>query len=284
MGALGVYVAKADGSRQLFDREKVIRTCLRMSASRNLAFEVAEKVEARVYEGMSTEKVLRLIFRFMRRQKPGIGDLFDLRKGLSLMSSRPEFEVFVQELLRRHGFEVSGNQILKGRCVEHEVDAVARKGGVTYFVEAKHHVSYHSLTGLDESRIARAVLEDVSEGYERGVADFGVDRAIIVTNTRFSDFAIRYGRCRDIMQVGWNYPVNLGLEDMIEEKRLHPLSCVRGLHDVDRLLLVDCGVVLIRQLLAENQRELVRKTGLRLESVREIVEKVRFAARALEYS
>ena len=82
------------------------------------------------------------------------------------MTPKPEFEIFVQILLARNGFEVSPNQILAGNCVEHEVDAIAKKNGVTYFVEAKHHINYHALTGLDESRVARALLEDVTEAYE----------------------------------------------------------------------------------------------------------------------
>jgi len=246
-----------------------------MGASRQLAFEVAEEVENRVYEGISTAKVLQLIFRLMRKVKPGVGYLFDLRKALSLMSSKPEFEVFVRILLAYHGFEVSSNQILKGYCGEHEVDAIARKDGVTYFVEAKHHLNYHALTGLDESRIARAVLEDVSEGFQLGRCDSKIDKAMIVTNTRYSEHAINYGLCRGILQIGWNYPLNGGLENMIIEKRLHPLSCLRGLSGEDRLRLVDRGLVLIRQLLAEDQSALARKTGLKREIIREIMEKAR---------
>lgn len=56
---LGVLVKKADGSVQSFDREKVVRTCLRMGANRQVANEVAERVERRLYNGISTAKILR---------------------------------------------------------------------------------------------------------------------------------------------------------------------------------------------------------------------------------
>jgi hypothetical protein len=280
---LGVYVTKADRSKQLFDKEKVARTCMRMGASRNLALAVAERVESRVYEGIPTAKVLELIFRFMRKDKPGVKHLFDLRKGLSLMDSKPEFELFVRVLLEHNGFEVTPNQILKGRCVEHEVDAIARKDGTTYFVEAKHHLSYHALTGLDESRIARAILEDVSEGFQMHNNDFKVDKAVIITNTRYSEHAIRYGLCRDIVQIGWNYPTNQGLEKTVEEKGLHPLSCLRGLRREDRLKLVENGLVLIRQITAEDPRVLARKTGLRIEAVEDLVERAQHSANTFEY-
>ena len=177
---------KADGSLQLFDREKVVRTCFRMGANKQTADKVAEKIERRLYDGISSAKILQMIFQFMRRHKPIVDNIFDLRKGLSLMTSKPEFEVFVQALLARSGFEVSPNRLLNGKCVEHEVDAIARKDGVTFFVEAKHHSRYHTPTGLDESRIARAVLEDVVEGFALGKSDLKIDRAMIVTNTRYS--------------------------------------------------------------------------------------------------
>jgi len=148
VGALGVFVTKADGTRQLFDREKVVKTCLRMGANREIADEVVERVEKSLYDGISTSKILQMTFRLLRSYKPAIRHLLDLRRGLSLMDSKPEFENFVQVLLARNGFEVSPNRLVTGKCVEHEVDAIARKEGVTYFVEAKHHVNYHTPTGL----------------------------------------------------------------------------------------------------------------------------------------
>ena len=182
--------------------------------------------------------------------------------------------MFVQVLLKHNGFEVSPNQLLNGKCVEHEVDAIARKDGVTYFVEAKHHSSYHTPTGLDESRIARAVLEDVIEGFVLGKSDLKVDRAMIVTNTRYSDQAVQYGNCRNILQIGWSSPTDHGLQSMIEGKNLLPLSCVRGLSMDARLKLANSGIVLFEQLIEEDTVGLARKTGLAQDFVRNIKEKI----------
>ena len=272
---LPILVTKADGSKQLFDREKVVKTCLRMGANRRIANEVAEEVEARVYDGMTTNKVLQLIFRLLRKHTPTIQHFLDLRKGLSLMDSKPEFERFVQVLLVHHGFEVTPNQIIKGRCVGHEVDAIARKEGVTYFVEAKHHSNYHTPTGLDQSRIARAVLEDVTEGFELGKNDLQIDRAMIVTNTRYAEHARRYGRCRDILQIGWSSPKTLALQNMIEEKKLYPLSCIKGLNSEVKMRLVNFGIVLMKQLVDEEPSRIAMKTGVSLEKIQRMIEKAK---------
>jgi Restriction endonuclease/ATP cone domain len=271
---LNVSVKKADGSRQGFDREKIVRTCLRMGASVQVANQVADKVERRIYNGIPTAMVLQMILRFMRGQKPEIGNLLDLRRGLSLMFPKPEFEVFVQSLLARSGFEVSPNSLLTGKCVLHEVDGIAKREGVTYFVEAKHHVNYHALTGLDESRIARAILEDVGEGYAAGMSDLKIDKAMIVTNTRYSDEALQYGACRDILQIGWSSPMGHGLQDLIGGTHMFPLSCLKGLSQGARLRLANSGVVLFGQMANEEAANLTRKTGLPLHVVEGIKEKI----------
>ena len=271
---MGVFVTKADGSRQLFDREKIVRTCLRNGASRNIAEEIAGKIEAKLYNGIETKKILDMIFRLLRRHEPVVRHLVDLRRGLSSMGPKT-FERFVQVLLGEHGYDVTPNQILRGRCVEHEVDAIAKKDGATYFVEVKHHSNNHAQTGLDDSRIARAVLEDVIEGFELGLNNLKIDRAMIVTNTKFSEHAKRYGECRNILQIGWSSPPYRGLQDLIEEKGLHPIACFRRLGRKETEKLAMAGIVLMKQLADEDLKELQERTGIPRESLDLLVEKAR---------
>lgn len=270
-----IYIIKANGERQLFDREKIIRTCLRMGANRIIADKIVREVEQQLYDGMPTKKILKLTFRLLRNYKPTINHLLDLRMGLSLMASKPEFEKFVQILLTVNGFKVSSNTLLTGKCVTHEVDGIARKNGLTYFVEAKHHQNYHSPTGLDESRIARAVFEDVTDGYELRKNNVRIDRAMIVTNTRFSEHAKIYGKCRNILQIGWSSPINMQLQNMIEEKKAYPLSCIKGLEKNTRARLVNSGVVLIKQLMGANVFDLSKKSGISKSTLRKTIEKTK---------
>jgi len=259
---LSVYVTKADGSRQLFDGGKIVKTCLRMGANREIADNISRKIESEIYDGVSTEEILDRIFRLLQEHRPVIKHLLDLRKGLSLMSSKPEFELFVRTLLSENGYEVAPNRILRGKCVEHEVDGIARKDGVTYFVEAKHHSNYHTPTGLDESRIARAVLEDVLEGFEVGLNNSRIERAMIVTNTKFSEHARQYGKCRNILQIGWSSPPYHGLQDMIEEKRLYPVTCLKSLRKQTKERLASAGIVSLKQLIEREPEELANRTRI----------------------
>ncbi|MFX0093924.1 MAG: ATP cone domain-containing protein, partial [Candidatus Hodarchaeota archaeon] len=46
-----MYVTKADGSKQLFDQNKIVKTCLRLGASRRIAQEIVMNVEKKMYNG-----------------------------------------------------------------------------------------------------------------------------------------------------------------------------------------------------------------------------------------
>jgi hypothetical protein len=280
---LAVFVTKANGSKQAFDKEKIVQTCLRMGLNRKVAHEIAQQVEEKLYEGITTKEILEVVIALIHKHKPAVKHVFDLKHGISLMEPKPEFEVFVRALLAHSGFQVKPNTILRGLCGEHEVDAIAIKDGLTYFVEAKHHVNYHALTGLDESRIARAIIEDVADGYKRGTTEVKIDRAMIVTNTRYSEHAIIYGRCRNILQVGWTSPEGFGLRDTVEKYKLYPLSCLKGVSTETRRRLVEAGIVLIKQLLEQDSQYIGRKIGLSQETVLSIMEKARHSKETLWY-
>ena len=267
---LAVYVTKADGTTQPFRIEKIVKTCMRMGATRAVAESIAKKIEAKIYEGIETRKILQMIFKYLREQKPVVRHQIDLRKALSLLNPAPEFEHYIQLLLSENGYEVTPNQIVKGKCVEHEVDAIARKNGKTCIVEVKHHFKYHTRTSLDVPRISRAVFEDVTEGYEIGLNNLKIDYSMIVCNTKLSEHAKRYANCRGISHIGWSSSTNLDLQTMIEKKKLHPITFLRGLNNETRNKFTSNKIILLRQINELSPVVLKRLTGIpkdKLESI-----------------
>lgn len=240
---------------------------MRMGATRAAAESIADEVEARIYDGIETKKILQMTFRLLKKHKPAVKHQIDLRKALSLLRSAPDFELFIQLLLREHGYAVTQNQIVRGRCVEHEVDAVATKNGKTCIVEVKHHHHYHTRTNLDVSRISRAVFEDVTEGHELGMNKLKVDYAMIVCNTKLTEHAKRYAECRGIRHIGWNSPPKHDLQTMIEETKAYPITLLKGLNAANRQKLTANGIVLLKQLATRNPRALRRQTGISTEQL-----------------
>jgi hypothetical protein len=267
-----VSVIKADGTREEFSKWKVMRTCMRMGASQEAAQTIADEIESRLYDGISTRRILQMIYRRLKKHRPVMKLQIDLRRSLSLLRSAPDFERYIQLLLAEHGYTVTSNQIIRGRCVEHEVDAVATKNGKTCIVEVKHHYKYHTPTSLDVSRISRAVFEDITEGHQLGHNNLKIDYAMIVCNTKLSEHAKKYADCRGISHISWSSPPNHDLQTMIEEKKLYPITILKGLSATTRNRLTSNGIILLKQLTEKNMLGLRRQTGIRKQKLAPLVD------------
>ena len=270
-----VFVTKFDGTKQKFDKNKIVNTCLRNGSSRKVAEAIAEEVEMRIYDGIETRKILQMTFRLLSKYKPSVKNQIDLRKALALMRSAPDFERFIQLLFSEHGYKVVSNRIVKGRCIEHEVDAIVTRDNKTFIVEVKHHMNYHSPTGLDVSRIARAVFEDLTEGFELGFNTIKIDGAIIVCNTKLSGHAKRYAECRGIGHIGWSSPPKRDLQTLIEEKKLYLITYLKGLSISDRKKLASKGILVLKQLIRMEPEELRKQSGISPKILKDLVGKAK---------
>jgi hypothetical protein len=270
-----VNVTKYNGTKQAFNREKIIRTATRMGATRQAAEQIVDEIENKAYDGISTKKILQMLYIRLKRHKPTLKHQIDLRRALSLLNSAPDFEQYIQQLLREHGYQVTPNQIIQGKCVQHEVDAIATKNNKTCFVEVKHHIKYHTPTGLDIPRIARAVLEDITEGHQLGQNSHKIDYAMIVCNTKLSDYAKQYADCRKIRYIGWSSPKNHDLQTMIEPKKLYPITILKGLNTQTRNRLTSNQIITLKQLTQKALIELKHQTGIPKNKLEPILESAR---------
>ena len=261
------YVTKADGSLQPFDREKVRRTLRNLGLGAEDADRIAAEIEESAPDGVKTAAVLRMIRTRARAVRPAVAHRTNLRRALALLRPKPDFEEFVRVLLREHGYQVETGCILAGRCGEHEVDAVAKKDGGTIFVEVKHHVDPHRMTGLDEGRIARAIVEDLQEGFQSGRCTVPIDGALIVCNTKLSEHAKRYATCRGIGHVGWDYPKEQNLRTMIEETQSYPVTIVAGVSPSIATRLTAVGVLTAKEVAYGDAATIARNAGVPLREV-----------------
>jgi len=256
-----VYVTKADGSKQPFDKQKIINTCLRLQASLEQAQSIADKIEARAYDGIPTKKILQMVFFYMKKYRPAIVYQIDLRQAIAMLRSKPDFEIFVAKLFEAMGYGVETNLIIQGKCVEHEIDVVARKEEEVILVEVKHHVNHHTYSGLDVFLQLNSTLEDLREGYEIGKNNFRFTKAILICNTKVSEHAKRYALCKGLEFIAWKFPTEKGLERIIEEYKLYPITFLKGIERNEAYKLADVGIVTVKQLLDYTEK-ISRKSGI----------------------
>ncbi|MCW4049206.1 MAG: ATP cone domain-containing protein [Candidatus Bathyarchaeota archaeon] len=239
-----ITVKKWDKTKEPYNREKLVRTIRRYGLNQREAVEVAMKIEDKLFDGVSTKEIQKLMMdeitasRFIIRKR-------DLRAALGQMKSKPDFEVYVQELLRGLGYKVASNKVIQGFCVTHEIDGVAEKDGKQYYIETKHHSKYHIRTPFIAALAAKAKLDDIRHGYAEGKNMYDFERVILICNTRMTTHALRYSKCVGIEHIGWNSPKNHGLEKIITQTRLYPFTVLPSITANERKILSSMGATTI---------------------------------------
>jgi len=264
-----IHVLKRDGRREEFKREKIVRTCRRVGASERIARKVAKEVEDRIYDGITTDEVLTLVVDLLDKYEYSKGVKYNLKKSLlRLGPSGFGFEKFVARLLEEYGYSTKTNVYTDGRCVRHEIDVIAEKEK-RYMIECKFH-NLPIYTGLKEVMYTYARFLDLLES--ENSAEF--NSVWVFTNTKFSEDAKRYAKCKGMKLTGWNYPEKEGIETLLERKNLYPISILKiEKHLLDRF--VEAGYVFCRDLVETEPKEIKAKTGLSLREVRKVREEAK---------
>jgi hypothetical protein len=97
----------------------------------------------------------------------------------------------------------------------------------------------------------------------------------LVCNTKFSDDAAQYASCKGMKIIGWNYPEGQGLEYLIEEKKLYPITMLKDL-DIDSLnKLSTSNFILVLDLLRIPIKDLNKTTKIPLKKLKLLSDEAR---------
>ena len=85
-------VIKADGTKQAYDRDRVMRTARNYGVPDDFLIEVAEDVERHLYDEIRTRDILRMIHTFARKYHPRVEDRTNVRQAIGMLGPKPDFE------------------------------------------------------------------------------------------------------------------------------------------------------------------------------------------------
>lgn len=223
-----VTILKASGKKARFSPGKALRSCLRSGASTRVAEEVVVAVQEKIEEGATTQDVRQLIAEELLARERTAAKRYDLRYALArLRTENHDFEKYVTALFSYHGYRARWSPRPKplGYCTDHEIDVLLEKDSTLSFVECKHHIHYYRHTGLDVPMRVWARLQDLRDGHRAGKkGSLPFERAMVVTNTKFSRHALEYAACKGLAMMGWRYPREGGIENYIESVGAYPVT------------------------------------------------------------
>lgn len=234
-------VIKANGEKEEFSEQKLINSIRRARIPNNLNDEVLHHVKSKLYDGISTEEIYRHILEYLdRTDQPFVRSRYSLKEAIMMLGPTGyPFEDFVSRILEAHGYTTQVRQVLRGKCVTHEVDVIAKKDNVASMVEIKFHNNAGARSEVQVALYTHARFEDVKTNY-----DF--TDAWIVTNTKATIDAVTYAHCVGMKVLSWSYPEEGSLRDLIEASRLHPITMVHSLSQTDKTTLLQNHVVLCK--------------------------------------
>lgn len=254
-------VQKQDGSYETFAPLKLNRSLTRSGASKEVRDKIIAQVESQLYDGITTSEIYKLAFRILRNESDtpdtvSVTFRYSLRRSISDFGpSGFPFEKFVGELFRLQGYKIDIGKKIKGACVTHEMDVIGRKDNEIFTAELKFHNRQNIKTDVKVALYIRSRFNDLISG---GFYEGKKQRLAIITNTKFSSDAIRYGQCSGLELIGWNFPKkgHGNLHDLIQQSGIHPLTCLSTLSKKQKDYFLEQGLVLCRELAANNYQVL----------------------------
>jgi Restriction endonuclease/ATP cone domain len=233
---MAMLVTKADGESEAYDPQKLLQSLLRSGADPEVAKQIGAEIEKELRNGITTHEIYARAFALLREHRHDAAARYSLKR--AVMDFGPSgfpFEAYIAELLRAEGWTCKIDQIIRGGCVEHEVDVVATKAKELLYVEAKFHNASGFKTDLKTTLYVKARLEDIGKG-----------RGLIVTNTKFTSQAQRYAACAGIELLSWEEPLGATLHDRIEQAKLFPITALTTLSRREKMLLMNQKITLCR--------------------------------------
>lgn len=266
---MSVLITKADGTAEPFTPDKLAHSLRRAGAQDDAIARVQEVIEREMRPLMRTSDIYRRAFALLRKERHGVAARYSLKRAvLEFGPSGFPFESYIAELFRARGYEATTNRMVKGACVEHEVDVVLDKDGVRTFVEAKFHNSIGFKTDLKVVLYVRARVNDI----ERGKKFAAAVRGMVVTNTKFTEVAEAYAQCESLELLGWDYPALKNLHAIIEETGLYPTTALASLSRKDKELLLAEKIVLCKNV--PHEADTLRRLGIQGAKFDRVLEEV----------
>jgi hypothetical protein len=253
-----IFVVNLRGEKEPFSFEKVYRSARNVGASKEVAIAIAKEIEREVFDGISTSQISDRIFELLFEKSPQSAIKFNLRKAiLKLGPTGFPFEKFVSKIFEAEGFEVKTNQMIPGFCTDYEIDFLARKEKLILVGECKFH---HVPGGRIDLQVALANYARFLD-IERGrFLDSRMNyKSILVTNTKFTEKAIKYSNCVGVELLGWKYPPERGLEKLIEKNKLYPITILPSINSQLAKILISERIVLVKDILKPDFEKLAKE-------------------------
>ena len=199
-----IQVIKNTGEEVFYDSNKLRASLLKAGATEQESQLVQAAVESKLVDGLATKKIYQYAHEQLKKQRSHrVAGRFGLKKAIfNLGPSGYPFEIFVGRLFESFGFSVRVGVMMQGKCIQHEVDVVARRPGEIIIVETKFRGDFKGKTTVQVPLYIHSRFNDIKEKLEEDHQGEDIEvRGSVVTNARFTADAIKYAECVGLQMI-----------------------------------------------------------------------------------
>jgi len=272
---MSINITKADGTQEFFKVEKLRRSLRRAGAQPAEINDIIAEVDGTLFDGIKTQEIYRNAFALLRENQPASAARYSLRRALfNLGPTGFPFEKFLGRLFETDGYSTRTGIIIEGKCAAHEIDIAAYKADHSFVGEAKFHSRPGIKSDLQVAMYSYARLMDLKEARICSDDVCGVKEFWLITNTKFTSTARKYGTCVGLKMLSWDYPKNNNLHDRIQRAGVYPITVLQSLSTSQKETLIARDIILCVDLLKNEQmvRHLHLPKRKREALMREVVE------------
>lgn len=249
-----LIITKASGEKVKFSINKLRSSLKKTGADDVLVQHILDKVRDELYQGISTKEIYNRAFALLKKKKSHFASKYKLKKAIyELGPTGFPFERFVSAVLRYSGYTTEVGQFLQGKCVAHEIDVIANKNNITTVIECKFHTQQGITCNVKVPLYIHSRYQDIKTHWDTNPKNkTPLTKGWVVTNTRFTEDALKYGNCVGLYLLSWDYPINEGLKDRIDRLGLYPITVSTLLTNREKQFLLSRDIVLCRELLDDH--------------------------------
>ena len=269
-----MLVTKYSGEVVPFDENRLRNSLKHSGASKEAINKILHQVRANMVDKKTTAKIYREAFGLLKKLSKATAARYKLKR--SIMELGPSgfpFEKFIAALFADQGYQVNNNVIMQGKCVSHELDVLAERDHTSLFIECKFHNRQGLKSDVKVAMYYKSRFEDLKAGDT--VKSKFMDKkleAYLITNTRFTEDAIQYGKCENIHLIGWDYPHIGSLKDKIDLAGLYPLTCLTTIKKSEKMDLIKEGFIMAKDI--AKQPEILHRFRMSDIRIKRIIEEV----------
>lgn len=261
-------IRKASGEVEEFNENKVQRSLRRAGAPQELIDQIISQVKYK--KPKSTRELHRLVSDLLAHTERPVASRYNLKR--ALMDFGPAgypFEKYVAELFKAQGYKTQVDQIVHGKCVDHEVDIIVENEKNRRMVECKFHNASGLKSDVKVTLYVHARFLDIEFAWKNNPHTYPkFDQVWLVTNTSFTTQAEQYAACENIMLLSWKRGPEKSLARMIDESGLHPVTTLTGLSHRQKREFIKHGFFLCKDI--DQHTGLLHQMGFSDEKIKQL--------------